>query len=166
MPEVVRAPVRSSDALAARHWRAKLKRWPLRLALGLSVLSGALWLTLRSPKSAEPAASAPGVAAVSSPRAEPTANGPIVAPIAELIVPEPTNPNAPVASGTSEPNRARSPAASAEPALLRLDAPRALRRVDTPRAFPVLEVSPPGSARAVVRAPDPAPASDSLDERK
>jgi hypothetical protein len=165
MPEVVRAPVRTSDALAARHWRARLKRWALPFALGVVVLSGALWLGLRSPTGAEPAASSPSVAVVSSPRAEPNATGPIVAPIAELIVPEPAKPNAPAASVTSEPNRTPSAASSAEPALLRLDARRGLRRVDAPRSFPLLEVSPPGSARAVVRAPDPAPAPDSLDER-
>lgn len=165
MPEVVRAPVHTSDALAARHWRARLKRWALPLALAVGVLSGALWLGLRSPTGAQPALPSPSVAVVSSPRSEPTAAGPIVAPIAELIVAEAKS-NAPAASVTSEPNRALSPASSAEPALLRLDARRGLRRVDAPRSFPLLEVSPPGSARAVVRAPDPAPAPDSLDERK
>jgi hypothetical protein len=164
MPEVVRAPVPASNALAAKHWRARLKRWALPLGLGVSVLSSALWLTLRSSTDAAPVKSSPGIAPVSAPRAEPTTLGPIVAPIAELIVPEPAKPSAPAPSLTS--NRAQSPVPSAEPALLRLDAPRALRRVDTPRSFPVLDVSPPGSARAVVRAPDPAPAQDSLDERK
>jgi len=166
MPEVVRAPVRASNALAAQHWRGRLKRWALPLALGVSVLSGALWFALRLPTDAAPPASPPGVVPVSAPRAEAPADGPIVAPVAELIIADPAKPNAPAASVTSEPNRTPSPSSSAQPALLRLDAPRALRRVDTPRAFPLLDVSPPGSARAVVRAPDPAPVPDSLDERK
>jgi serine/threonine-protein kinase len=146
---------------ARRRPRPSPGRWAVPLLLVACGMFGVLWLTLHGRGGVPaPAASAAAQSAASPTHVELGPAAPIVTPVPGAVWTEPAPAPAPVPISTQLDSVAVAPALSA---VLRRPNVRILSRVER-AAMPLPTNLPPPSP--VVRAPDPAPATNPLDDRK
>jgi len=142
--------------------RRSAARWALPLLLGAFGGFGVLWFALhgRGVASAPAASAAVPQGAPNSARVELGPLPPLVTPVPDAVWAEPTTSPAPAQSD-------RVAAAPAPSVGLRRPNLRVLSRADPARAATPFPVSLPASAPVpIVRAPEPAPAGNPLDDRK